>query len=54
MNNFLALGLRACSACSGDYEDPDESSWSEEENDGEEFAREKEFGEVEKDADAEA
>jgi hypothetical protein len=27
--SFSAFGLIACSACAGEYEDPDETSWTE-------------------------
>jgi hypothetical protein len=30
-----SVSLRACSACSGDYEDPEETAWSDEESDEE-------------------
>ena len=29
-------GLRACSACAGDYEDPDGRAWAPDESDGDE------------------
>jgi hypothetical protein len=29
-------GMRACSACAGDYEDPERSAWSPDDPDGEE------------------
>ena len=35
-------GLRACSACAGDYEDPDRTAWAPDETGGEE--REEELG----------
>jgi hypothetical protein len=31
VHNFLTP-MEACSACSGDYEDPDRSAWSDEED----------------------
>jgi hypothetical protein len=30
-----SASLRACSACSGDYEDPEQTAWSDEEGDEE-------------------
>ena len=45
---FSLQGLRACSACAGDYEDPDRTAWTAEETDGHERedegqSREEEF-----------
>jgi len=31
-------GMRACSACAGDYEDPDRTAWTADETDAEECA----------------
>lgn len=33
-----AAGLRACSACAGDYEDPERTAWPVDEYAGEEFS----------------
>ena len=35
-------GLRACSACAGDYEDPERTAWTPDEDGGED--REEELG----------
>jgi hypothetical protein len=40
--SFSAPGLSACSACSGEYEDPDETTWTEESDEDQEQQREQE------------
>ena len=47
--DYSAAGLRACSACAGEYEDPDATSWTEVPDEGHEQELELEESPVRRD-----